>query len=385
MRVALDCRSVFDGAGGIGRSTAELARELPRHLGADDSLVLLLGARRPSGALAQDPRVQVAATDASMIDPVFEQVHLPALLRQLEVDLVHMTCFTTPIAAHRLARVSTVHDVVFRRHPDLVDPALRDYLDHWTGVSCRLADAVVTVSRFSRDEIAACYGRSEEVAVVPNGVSPQFVQLRRQRRDDAPPFLLYVGSLEPKKGISSLLRAFRRLLELAPELPHLLVLAGGGGGQAFDLEQALTEAGPARERVQVLGHVPEAHLDALYAQADAFLYLSRYEGFGLPPLEAMAAGVPTLVSDRSSLPEVVGDGALVVDPARPRAIARTLLELLRDPARQAELIRLGKQRAREFTWQDATRRLVEVYRLAAERRDRRLATAPEPVLAGGAT
>jgi alpha-1,3-rhamnosyl/mannosyltransferase len=386
MKVVLDCRSVHPGMGGIGRATAALARHLPAALAATDELVLLRDARAQTSPIATGPRVTDAPVEARMIDPVFEQFALPALLDELAADLVHGTCFMTPVASHRVARVATVHDVVFRRHPELVDPPLAAYLDRWSRVSCAVADAVVTVSGFSRREIAKVYGRPEAaIDVVPNAVDDAFHAI--VRRPSQGPFLLYVGALEAKKNVAALLRAFDELLRLRPELPHALVLAGGRGGQAFDVAQALAALGPARDRIQVLGHVPDDALLDLYARAGLFAYLSRYEGFGLPALEAMAAGVPTIVSDRASLPEVVGDGALLVDPDDPPAVARAMLELLTGPDRVRALVERGRVRARAFSWPAAAARLVEVYRQALARRDARLAPAPCPparlrVLAG---
>lgn len=394
MRVALDCRSVFPGMGGIGRATAALARHLPVALASEDELVLLLGDRQPDPdqvrpASPGSVRVQCVPTHAGMIDPIFEQLRLPALLRELRADLVHTTCFTTPIAAEAVARVATVHDVVFRRHPELVDEELRAYLDHWAGLSCRLADAVTTPSRFSREEIAAVYGRpQDEIQVVPNGVDQRFFAVER-RPASTPPFVLYVGSLEQKKSVPDLLLGFARLLELAPGLPHHLFLVGGSGGQRFDLGRALGPLGPARDRVHVLGWVPEEQLLSLYAQATCFVYLSRYEGFGLPPLEAMAAGIPTLVSDRASLPEVVGDGARRVDPDDRDALAHALRELLLDPREREGLVARGRARARAFPWSTAAEELVRVYRRAVERatpRRGRAEPAPGPrlkLLTGG--
>jgi glycosyltransferase involved in cell wall biosynthesis len=376
MKVVLDCRSVHPGMGGIGRATAALARHLPVALAPTDELVLLRDASVQTSAIVTGAQVTDAPVDARMIDPVFEQFTLPALLDELAADLVHGTCFMTPIAAHRVARVATVHDVVFRRHPEVVDPPLASYLDRWSRVSCAVADAVVTVSDFSRREIAQVYRRVEAaIDVVPNAVDDAFHAIVR-RPPQGRPFVLYVGALEAKKNVAALLRAFDELLRLRPELPHALVLAGGRGGQAFDVAQALAALGPARDRVHVVGHVPDDALLDLYARADLFAYLSRYEGFGLPALEAMAAGVPTIVSDRASLPEVVGDGALRVDPDDAPAVARAMLELLTAPDQARALVERGRVRARAFSWPAAATRLVEVYRQALARRDARLAPAP---------
>lgn len=366
MRIVLDCRSVFPGMGGIGRSTACLARELPAALGPEHELVLLLGARRPAEPLAHGPNVRALPSEAAMIDPAFEQLRLPALLRELEADVYHGTCFAVPLAASAVARVATVHDVVFRRRPELVAGSLGEYLARWTEVSCLIADAVVTVSEFSRGEIAALYGRpAGAIDVVPCAVEPRFFAL--PRRPATAPFLLYVGALEAKKNVEPLLDGFAALLTRRPDLPHRLVLAGGQGGQPFDLARALAGRPEVAPRVDALGHVPEARLLELYASAAAFCYLSEYEGFGLPPLEAMAAGLPTLVSDRTSLPEVTAGGALVVDPADPAAVADALEQLLCDEALRAELATRGRAAAGRFRWSESARALATVYRAAHAR------------------
>ena len=402
MKVLFDARSVFQGMGGIGRATAALAREIPRQLGAGDELLILrtkggharaplqeVGrARTPQGhgnAPLHDgsnPAVQELECEGAMIDPCFEQAVLPGLLEEHRVDLFHGTCFAVPVAPSTVAKVATVHDVVFRRHPELVDPRLADALDRATAIACSTADRIVTVSNHARGEIAALYGRDRGVVVVPNGVAESFLGVERRAPPDAP-FILYVGSLERKKNVPALLRGFAALLRRAPELPHQLVLVGGAGGQAFDLEAALAEVGDARERVHVLGHVPEPTLHALYAAADAFVYLSAYEGFGLPPLEAMAAGVPTLVADRSSLPEVVGGAALRVNADDADEVSAALQRLLVDRELRATLAREGRERAALFRWETSARLLVELYREVLAERDGASAAPALRVLSGG--
>jgi glycosyltransferase involved in cell wall biosynthesis len=363
VKVVLDCRSVFPGMGGIGRSTAALARHLPAAMPGDE-LLLLVGDRAFDQPLADVEHVQV---DAPMIDPRFEQVRLPSLLADLGADVYHGTCFAVPIVGAGVARVATVHDVVFKRHPELVAPGLRDYLDRWTHVSCELADAVVTPSHFSRRELQALYRCPPgKLDVVPNAVDAAFLGVRRQPPRGAP-FVLYVGSLEPKKNVDVLIDAFDRALRLDPDLPHQLVLVGGRGGADLDLAPLLERATAARGRIHVLGHVSDAALLELYGAADLFCYLSKYEGFGLPPLEAMAAGVPCIVSDRAALPEVVKNDALTIDPDDVDSVAGAIRSLLRDGARAEAYSQRGRSRARQFSWERSARQLANVYRKALRR------------------
>jgi glycosyltransferase involved in cell wall biosynthesis len=362
--------------GGIGRTTASLARTLPEHLH-DHEILFLLGARRPEHPLSQAPNAQEVPTNAAMIDPEFEQIRLPDLLLELGVDLYHGTCFAVPLGARRVKRVATVHDVVFRRHPDMVDPGLRAYLDRWTDVSCEVADAIVTVSEFSKGEIAELYSCDEDkICVVPNAVDEEFFRIER-RFPKGPPYVLYVGAIEAKKNIEPLLRGFAALLDLDKSLRHHLVLVGGAGGAAFDLEAAVERSPSIKGRVHATGHVPEEKLRELYAGADAFAYLSEYEGFGLPPLEAMSVGIPCVVSKKSSLPEITNGAALEVDPHKPEAVAKALKSAIRDTRLSADLVRRGFSAARRFAWPTSARTLADLYR-------RILAPVSFKVLSGGA-
>jgi len=345
MRIVLDCRSVFEGMGGIGRATACLARELPRALKGHE-LVLLFGARRPKEPLVQG--VEEITVEAAMIDPEFEQIRLPALLEETHAAVFHGTCFSVPMAPGGTKTVATVHDVVFRRRPELVEPKLRRYLDRWTGVSCEYANAVTTVSEYSRKEILELYGR--DARVIPNAVSPEFFEIKRAPIQ-GPPFVLYVGSIEPKKNVQELVSGFEALCAES-DVDHHLVLVGG----VVSLPEIPRKIA---ERVHVLGHVPEEHLKRLYGGAAAFAYLSEYEGFGLPPLEAMAAGVPTVVANRTSLPEVTQNAATLVEPDDPESVARGLAEalLVADELRAER----GRAAAKKFSWEESAKHFAELY------------------------
>jgi len=368
VKIVFDCRSVFAGMGGIGRATAALARFLPAAL-PEAELVYLHGARRPEAPLSTAKNVEDLVTDAAMIDPVFEQLLLPELLDDCQADLYHNPCFAVPVVAHPdMIRVATVHDVVFRRHPELVPEWLRTYLDSATQASCEVADALVTVSSFSAREIEALYPVSPLIEVIHNAVDARFFVDEGPEQPAAPPYLLYVGSLEEKKNVRHLLRGMAELCRRRPELPHVLLLVGAIQ-PGFDLEAAVAESGVPPERVHYLGHVPDSSLVELYHNASVFCYLSEYEGFGLPPVEAMAAGTPVVAADRASLPEATDGAALLVEPESPRQVATAIERLLDDRELRAECVALGRDVAESWSWASAAKRLAHLYHeLLATRR-----------------
>lgn len=174
-----------------------------------------------------------------------------------------------------------------------------------------------------------------------------------------------MGTLEPRKNLAGLFRAFATARS-ASRLDHDLVLVGGMGwgvGETMRLPEALG----IRVRVRVLGYVPERDLPGIYAAAQMLVYPSLNEGFGLPPLEAMAVGVPVITSDRSSLPEVVGDAAVQVDPTSDEAIAEAMVRLAHDADLRARLSEAGRRRAQQFTWAATARRTLQVYERALAR------------------
>jgi glycosyltransferase involved in cell wall biosynthesis len=170
--------------------------------------------------------------------------------------------------------------------------------------------------------------------------------------------VLYAGTLEPRKNVDGLLAAWRLVRERMPDGPPLLVAGAWGWGDEALQDRLQTAAALG---VRTLGRVPPERLIALLQGASVFVYPSLYEGFGLPVLEAMACGAPVVTSDRSSLPEVVGDAALLVDPSEPQAIAEALLELLRSPRRARALATRGLARSRTFTWRRAADSLAALF------------------------
>jgi glycosyltransferase involved in cell wall biosynthesis len=360
--------------GGIGRYAWCILQELAQ-LDRVNRYVCYFTLLEPPEPLSLPENFRVRRFEAGMIDERFDQLVLPTLLDEDAIDVYHNTTFAIPVVRSQARLVSTVHDVVFRRHPEFVEPKLRGYLDRATERAVKGAARIITVSEYSKKEIACLYGASsDKVSVVPNGVFPppagnpleEKAKILLRESGVAPHgYILYVGSIEPKKNISLLLRALAGLKQdLGSGCPQL-VLAGSRNSVDYPLEDTIHELGIA-DKVRVLGYVPGDTLECLYAHALLFVYPSLYEGFGLPPLEAMARGVPTIVSNASSLPEVVGDDAILVDPVNPDDLKRALGELLRDSERRQDLARRGRARANNFTWRRAAESHLEIYRAVSK-------------------
>jgi alpha-1,3-rhamnosyl/mannosyltransferase len=258
-----------------------------------------------------------------------------------------------------------VHDLAFRRYPQAYPPAWRYLHAAGFGRALRTADAVVAVSRNTATDLART-GRldPERIHVIPLAGSlpigtidpaPALERLRIPR-----PYALFVGTLEPRKNLVRLIRAYRRA---ALEVPHTLVLAGPLGWRSGPIHRELALRGAGS--VVVTGPVSEPHLDALYRGADAFVYPSMYEGFGLPVLDAMARGVPVITSNTSSLPELVGTAAVQVSPASTAELASALERVLSDQDQRATLAAAGRARAAEYSWERTARATIDVYERVA--------------------
>ena len=370
MRIVIDCRCVFDGCGGIGTYARQLASALALINDADEFVLLRTGGR-PLSPVTDAPNFRDYTVEAAMLDADWEQLQLPSVLEELEADLYHNPTFALPIVAP-CHTVTTIHDVVFERRPDLVSPSLCQYLARWSRVAARVADRIITVSHYSRcaiehvydvdpTRIDVTYEAVDLARFTPEYKGPIADEFRA-RYGIAGPFILYVGALEPKKNIDNLLAAFARAAR-SHGIPHQLVLAGGVGGMRYDADEAAQAFG-VPERTIVTGFLPDRYLPAAYRAADVFVYPSLYEGFGLPPLEAMACCTPTLVSSATSLPEVVGEGALLVDPLDVPAMADALVRLAEDGALRTGLAERGLKRAKEFSWQATALDTLASYRHA---------------------
>ncbi len=266
-----------------------------------------------------------------------------------------------------LPTVLTVHDVVFHHLPDCHRPLNRWYLRRTMPLYCRRATHIIAVSETTRRDLIRLYNLPEEkITVVYEAAhrrfrpqSPEMIEVARVRYHLPETYLLYVGTIEPRKNLTRLLRVWTKLYQ-AGEAPPL-VIVGARGWLADDFFAALEQC-PVRHAVHLTGYVNEALLPAVYAAATAFIFPSLYEGFGLPPLEAMACGTPVACSNTSSLPEVVGEAALTFDPTDEEAMADAIRRLIGDDELRAELRERGRKQAARFTWKRTAHQTLAVYR-----------------------
>lgn len=277
-------------------------------------------------------------------------------------------------SARELPVVTTVPDLAHVRYPQFCLPARLEWLRTQLAESLRRSQVIVAISEFTKRELLQVFPRlhPERVFVTPLGVDGQVFRPQadapgdqevRRRWQLPSQFLLYVGTLEPRKNLLGLLQAYRLLpRELRREFP--LVLAGMRGWSLDELDGSL-DALEAEGSLRQLGYVPASDLPALYRAASVFCFPSFYEGFGLPPLEAAACGTPVLASDVAALPEVLGDAACYADPHEPPQIAGELRRLLDDAALRSRLGAAGARRAANFTWRRCAEATLSAYRAAA--------------------
>ena len=295
-------------------------------------------------------------------------------VREDRPDLLHVQ-YTAPLGCS-VPVVVSVHDVSFLEHPEYFTRDRAWQLQWTVRRTVRRAAKILTVSEFSRSSILKVYGDLDEdkVVVVPNAAASEFRPLSREAATSAvrerfsisAPFLLSVGDLQPRKNQIGLIRAFTRLVRAYPQLKQDLVLAGKETWFADRVHQAADESG-VKERIRFLGFVPDRDLPQLYNACDLFVFPSFYEGFGLPPLEAMACGRAVVCSNTSALPEVVDGAAILFDPYSVDELVRAIADLLLDSELRTRMERLGLQRAAHFSWQKSAQKTLEVFHEVAER------------------
>ncbi len=365
MQIAIDARLWGEPRSGIGRYTRSLVETLVK-IAPEERWVLYLD--RPARELPTGVEPRCLPWPRRLLWTLWAA---PRDLRRRPVDVFHgVTGFELPPAGGA-ALVTTVHDLVPLRFPHLVPWRHRWAVRLLLGDAIRRARRIVTVSRATRDELLARYPRAGgKVHVIPEAPAPHFapppaaeVAAIRARYGLDAPYVLFVGLLEPKKNLSGLLQAVARLVAAGEWGGARLALAGTPGWGAVDVAAESERLGLGRI-TRLLGGVPDSHLPALYAGARLFVCPSLWEGFGLPVLEAMAAGAPVVASRRGALPELADDAALLTEP-EPAPLAEALGRALADAGLRARLREAGLRRAATFSWERTAAESLAVYRAAA--------------------
>lgn len=364
MRVAIDARKLHDY--GIGTYVRNLVTELARQ-DDDAEYVLLCNTADVDELNAMGRRFQPRVVRAGNYS-TREQWDVPWALARARVDLFHAPHYVvSPLTTCRF--VVTIHDCIHLRFPQyLPSRGALTYARMMMGFSARRSQRVLTVSQASKDDILHYLQvPASKVEVIYNALDTRLageptadeVAHVRERFQLTAPFVLYTGNIKPHKNVDRLIEAFSQLRGQGFTDTKLLII--GDEISKYPNLRRLVHRHQLHQHVRFLGFVPDATLAVLYRLAAVFVFPSLYEGFGLPPLEAMAAGAPVITSNTSSLPEVVGDAAILIDPMDPGAIAQAMARVLTDAPLRADLIRRGRDRVHAFSWERSVARIRAVY------------------------
>lgn len=380
MRITVDVSPAVHHHAGLGTYARELLGALIEQGGANEYYALYHSPRplAPSDApLDRVPMFRVPLDAKPWRMSVLAAYYTGRTMdRWLPVsDLFHATDHLLPPLRHSTS-VFTIHDLIFRFYPQYHLPLNRWFLTLMLPKFMRRADAIIAVSENTRRDVTRLMQiPRDKITVIYEGVGREFTPvpdsetLARARDKFKLParFILFLGTIEPRKNLTALFDAYAALLKREPDLAPLVV-AGRKGWLYEPILKRARDLGIS-ERVHLLGWVDSSDAPALYRLARVFVFPSLYEGFGLPPLEAMACGTPVVCSNASSLPEVVGDAGIPVDPHDTGALAQAIARVLADDALRADLSARGLVQAGKFTWERAARETLAVYeRVAAVKR-----------------
>jgi glycosyltransferase involved in cell wall biosynthesis len=370
MRICIDVSPAVHHRAGLGRYAQELTAAL---LDVDREYEYVGFYHRPAEAQVDPPLDRLPHLTTNLPTKPWRMSALLAHFTRVPqdrlfpgVDLFHATDHLLPRLS-KVKSVFTLHDLVFRFYPEAHKPLNRWFLTLMMPRFLQAADAVIAVSECTKRDVMRLYGLDEaKIRVIYEGVNPRLgtappeaIAAARHRYNLTDSFILCVGTIEPRKTLTLLLEAFQALKNQRTE--SKLVIVGKKGWLYEGFFRRLRELG-LEDEVIFPGFVPDEDLPAVYSAADLFVFPSLYEGFGLPVLEAMACGAPVICSNTSSLPEIVGDAAMTLDPLDHEAWVAAMKEVLESKALQEEMTARGLQRARMFSWEETARKTLDVYR-----------------------
>jgi len=365
MRIGIDARKIRDF--GIGQYIMALLTHLPE-CDEHDTFVIFHYPDDASLIPAHAGRFELVTDTSPKYSPQ-ELLLLPIKMARQRLDLFHAPHYTLP-PLRPCKGIVTIHDVTHLRFPEyLRHPAMYYYAKGMMWAAAKSAKAVLTVSECSKQDIIRYLGvPPEKIEVIHNGLTP--MPPTQKRRDDLAaqfgihqPYLLYLGNFLPHKNAATLVQAFSLLKRRETSFPHQLVLAGKNDRLREQLLAQIQQAQLERD-VILTGFVDSEWAAALYRHAEMFVYPSKYEGFGLQALEAMACDVPVIIAEAGALPEVAGEAALRFDPNSAEQLAERILELSSTPTLRETLIQRGQQQIQKFSWRGMAQKTAAAYRRA---------------------
>jgi glycosyltransferase involved in cell wall biosynthesis len=364
VRIAIDARKLHDF--GIGTYIRNLLKYLAR-LDQDTEYVLLCRPQDREAVLRLGPNFR-PVVEHSKPYSLREQIMVPAHLLMEHADLFHEPHYVLPPLVP-CRSVVTIHDCIHLMFPQYLPNRIAyGYARASLWAAARRAERILTVSETSKADILRyCDVPADRIVVVHNAIDDRFntpptaeaIQRVRERYQLDGPFALYVGNIKPHKNLERLIDAFHIVLRSGYERLRLLII--GDQISKYPRLRRAVDKYKLHKHVRFLGFVQDDTLAALYRLATVFVFPSIYEGFGLPPLEAMASGTPVVTSNTSSLPEVAGDAAVLVDPYSAESIADGITQVLSDESLRQQMSAKGLARAREFSWESSVQRIRDVY------------------------
>ena len=368
MRIGLDGQPLERPKTGVGHYTLELARSLAA-LRPDDSFELIAPDTVPASIIRETetiPNLRVVSVKANVLMRRWSSIGLPRYIRRARLDLFHGTNYQLPLINAK-RNVLTVHDLSVFTHPQTHDVRFARRARRRLPIMLRAASHVITPTEAIKDELTARFNVDPlRITVTPEAPRSTFFQMKREHTADVrqrlgieDDFILFVGTIEPRKNLHTLLRAFEQISRTR-ERRSQLVLAGAEGWLTDDFDR-LVRASDFRERIRLTGYLSDEELRALYSSCKVFVYPSLYEGFGLPPLEAMACGAPVVASRIAAHEETLKDKARLIEPMDEPALAKAIIDLLEDERAREFLAKAGLAHATNFSWRKTAEMTWEVY------------------------
>jgi len=365
MKIAIDTRPVAKRKAGIGQYVFNIVKKLSE-IDKENEYILFGGPIKSLGKNFRQKRL--IGKIQRIFNTLWKRIYFPPIEWLVgKVDLVHFTNFVVlPTFAKRI--ILNIYDLSYLAHPEFAEKKNLTLLKKFVPVSIEKATKIITISKFSKSQIIKHFKVPEDkIFVIYPAANEEFKPLSNLDREKVKrkyklekDFILYLGTLEPRKNVETLIKAYNELPLIKEEFD--LVIAGERGwlySNIFKLVKKLY----LEDKIKFLGYVSDQERVLLYNLATVFVFPSFYEGFGMPPLEAMACGTPVICSNTSSLPEVCEDAALYIDPYNLDDLKEALSKLLTDESLRKKLAGLGFEQARKFSWLDSAKKTLEVYRI----------------------